>query len=116
MTHLMHACSCGGKKGSLVAEELIQAGANVSYVRKSDDMTALKFAVGSTTPQVIQALIDHGAEVDGPSGTSQTALMLAARKDDVVGKVGADAVDVDREVFCAERKRFPTVFGCTVCS
>lgn len=83
MTPLMHACLLGKTKGSRVALRLIAAGADVNYVRKGDDMTALKFAAGSCTPEVIQALIDHGADVDGPPGTDQTALMIAARSNDV---------------------------------
>ncbi|MBM3983400.1 MAG: hypothetical protein FJ304_24650 [Planctomycetes bacterium] len=82
-TPLMCACSRGKVEGSTVALRLIQAGADVRYVRKSDEMTALKFAVGSCSPKVLQALIDGGAQVDGPRGTEQTALMLAARKNNV---------------------------------
>ncbi|MCE9556651.1 MAG: ankyrin repeat domain-containing protein [Planctomycetes bacterium] len=78
MTPLMHTCSCGKAKGSRVALRLIEANANVSYVRQSDEMTALKFAVHDCKPDVIQALIDAGADVDGPPGTDQTALMIAA--------------------------------------
>jgi len=78
LTPLMFACSIGKVKGSRVALRLIEANADVTYVRKSDDMTALKFAVEDCTPDVIQALIDNGADVDGPPGTDQTALMLAA--------------------------------------
>jgi ankyrin repeat protein len=83
LTPLMCACSRGKVEGSAVALRLIEAGADVRYVRKSDEMTALKFAVGSCSPKVLQALIDHGAQVDGPRGTEQTALMLAARANDV---------------------------------
>jgi len=83
LTALMSACSIGKKKGSRVAMRLIEAGADVKYVRASDEMTALKFAVESCPAEVIQALIDHGAEVDGPRGTDQTALMLAARSNNV---------------------------------
>jgi hypothetical protein len=46
-------------------------------------MTALKFAVERSAPEVLRALIDAGAEVDGPRGTDQTALMLAARANNV---------------------------------
>jgi ankyrin repeat protein len=46
-------------------------------------MAALKFAVKRSTPKVLQALIDAGAEVDGPPETDQTALMLAARANNV---------------------------------
>lgn len=83
MTPLMQACSMGKSKGSKVALTLIEAGADVNHVRTADDMTSLKFAVGDCKPEVITALIDKGAEVDGPKGTDQTALMLAARANNV---------------------------------
>jgi ankyrin repeat protein len=83
LTPLISACSLGKVKGSRVALRLIEAGANVRYVRVADEMTALKFAVHRCPPQVIQALIDHGAEVDGPPETDLTALMIAARCNNV---------------------------------
>jgi len=83
LTPLMCACSVGKTKGSRVAMRLMEAGADVRYVRAADDMTALKFAMDTCPSQVIQALIDHGAGVDEPSGTHQTALMLAARSNNV---------------------------------
>jgi ankyrin repeat protein len=83
LTPLMSACSRGKLKGSRVAMRLIEAGANVRYVRTSDEMTALKFAVHTCSPEVIQALIDHGADVDGRPGTDLTALMIAARSHNV---------------------------------
>lgn len=83
LTPLMSACSLGLVKGSRAALRLIEAGADVRYVRAADGMTALKFAVHACPPDVIQALIDHGADVDGPPGTPQTALMLAARANNV---------------------------------
>ena len=79
MTPLMHACSRGRATGSRVALLLLEANADVNYVRQSDEMTALKFAVNECNAEVIQGLIDRGAEIDGPKGTSQTALMIAAR-------------------------------------
>lgn len=82
-TPLMNACLSGQIKGSKVAMMLIEAGADVKFVRKSDGMTALKFAVRRGTPQLIQRLIDAGASVDGPKNTDQTALILAARADNV---------------------------------
>ena len=95
LTPLMAACSLGKAKGSRVAMRLIAAGADVKYVRAADDMTALKFAAHSCPSGVIQALIDHGADVDGPGGTDQTALMIAARHNNVAAlevlvKNGAD--------------------------
>jgi len=83
LTPLMQACSIGKAKGSRVALRLIEANADVRYIRKSDEMTALKFAVKECSPEVIQALIDSGADVDGPPGTDQTALMIAARANNV---------------------------------
>jgi ankyrin repeat protein len=83
MTPLMNACSAGKVKGSKVALKLIESGANVNYVRSDDDMTALQFAVISCRPEVITALIEHGAELDGPENAEETALMLAARNNNV---------------------------------
>ena len=83
LTPLMAACSMGKTKGSKIAMRLIESGANVRFVRAADEMTALKFAVHSCPREVIQALIDHGADVDGPPGTDQTALMIAARANHV---------------------------------
>ena len=83
MTPLMAACAAGKTKGSKVALMLLRAGADATVVRAGDEMTALKFAVKHSTPEVLQALIDAGAYVDGPPGTDQTALMLAARANNV---------------------------------
>lgn len=83
MTALMNACHVGKVKGSKAALQLIAAGADVRFIRRADSMTALKFAVQDCTPEVIQTLIDRGAEVDGPADTKQTALMIAARANNV---------------------------------
>lgn len=98
LTPLMLACSKGKSKGSRIAIKLIEAGARVNYVRQSDGMTALKFAAKNATPEVIQALIDSGADIDGPPGTSQTALMLAARGNNVatLRVLVENGADVDR--------------------
>jgi len=79
MTALMQACSWGKVKGEKIAFLLMEAGANVKYIRQADEMTALKFAAKRSHPEVLQALIDRGADIDGPADTKQTALMLAAR-------------------------------------
>jgi len=79
----MSAYSRGKLKGGRVALRLIEAGADVRHIRAVDEMTALKFAVHTCPAAIIQALIDHGAEVDGPPGTEQTALMIAARANHV---------------------------------
>jgi ankyrin repeat protein len=83
MTALMIACHAGKIKGSKIALRLLQAGADATLVRPGDDMNALKFAVTCSLPEVLQALIDAGAPVDGPAGTVLTALMLAARANNV---------------------------------
>jgi ankyrin repeat protein len=83
LTPLMCACSCGGPDGSRIAMLLIEAGADVTVVRESDQMTALKFAASGCEPEIIHAIIDRGAEIDGPPSTDQTALMLAARGNNV---------------------------------
>lgn len=82
MTPLMHACSLGKVKGTRVALRLLESKPDV-IISRSDEMTALKFAVRHCGPELIQSLIDHGADVDGPAGTTQTALMLAARANNV---------------------------------
>jgi len=83
LTALMKACSRGKAKGSKIAMALINAGADVHYTRVSDSMTALKFAAKSAQPQVLQAIIDKGVDIDGPQETKQTALMLAARSGNI---------------------------------
>lgn len=83
MTPLMFACSHGKTKGLQMAKQLLHAGADVSYVRAADEMTALKFSIQGMNPEIIQLLIDHGADVDGPPNTKQTALMFAARNNNV---------------------------------
>jgi len=95
LTPLMCACSCGGACGSRIAMLLLDAGADATSLRRSDEMTALKFAANECDPEVIQALINKGAEVDGPGDTDQTALMLAARSNNlgavqVLIRCGAD--------------------------
>jgi len=83
LTPLMRACTCGKAKGSQIALLLIDSGADVRYVRKSDEMTALKNAAKNCSPEVVARLIEAGAPVDGPPGTRQTALVLAARANNV---------------------------------
>jgi ankyrin repeat protein len=95
MTALMRACSGGKVKGGRIAMRLIEAGADVRYVRAADGMTALKFAARSCAAEIVQALIDRGAEVDGPPGSALTPLMFAARNNnvpalEVLVKNGAD--------------------------
>src|SRR5436189_232987 len=70
-------------KGMKIALHLLEAGADVNYVRADDEMTALGFAVSDSRPEVVQALLARGAEVEGPPGADQTPLMLAARANNV---------------------------------
>ena len=83
LTPLMCACSNGGVRGMNIALRLIEAGADVNYVRVDDDMTAIGFAACHSQPQVVKALLRAGAAVEGPKGTDQTPLMLAARDNNV---------------------------------
>ena len=64
LTPLLGACCNGKVMGSRIAMLLIEAGANVNYVRKGDDQTALMFAAEYGTPELVQALIDHPGERD----------------------------------------------------
>lgn len=95
LSALTIACTSSRKKSIAIALLLIEAGANVNFVRESDGQTPLKFASNSSSSEVMKALIDQGADVDGPKGTDQTALMLAARSNsvervDLLIKNGAD--------------------------
>lgn len=98
LTPLMCACSWGGVAGMRIAIKLIKAGADVNYVRADDEMTALGLAASDSRPEVVQALLEHGAEVEGPPGTEQTPLMLAARKNNVeaIKLLIAAGADVNR--------------------
>ena len=67
MTPLMCACSTGKKKGSSVALKLLSQGANATYVREDDGMTAYMFALwGQCLPEVFDALKAAGAQPPGP--------------------------------------------------
>jgi ankyrin repeat protein len=81
-TPLMTACGSGSKRTTVIVLDLIQAGADLHY-GKDDEWTAMMIAAGYSNPQVVQALIDEGAPVDGPSKWRQTPLMLAARANNV---------------------------------
>lgn len=98
LTPLMCACSWGGVPGMKIAIKLIKAGPDVNYVRANDEMTALGFAACDSRPEVVQALLEHGAEVEGPPGTEQTPLMLAARHNNVeaIKLLIAAGADVNR--------------------
>lgn len=62
MTPLMYACHEGKKKGSSIVMMLMDAGADVKYIREEDDMSALSFAHwGKCSKEVINRLIELGA-------------------------------------------------------
>lgn len=63
MTPLMCACSKGKKNGSSAALLLIEAGADVGYIRAEDGMSAIKFALwGQCSNTVLEKLLALGAE------------------------------------------------------
>ena len=62
-TPLMKACNWESKKMSAVALLLIEAGADVHHVRKSDGASALSCARACAEPAVIKALKRAGAKV-----------------------------------------------------
>ncbi|MPQ69521.1 MULTISPECIES: ankyrin repeat domain-containing protein [unclassified Pseudomonas] len=62
LTPLMNACSAGKKKGSEIALLLLRAGADPTYVREGDGMSATKFALwGQCTNEVFTELLLKGA-------------------------------------------------------
>ena len=83
LTPLLVACSLGGPDGAELAMLLINEGANVHYVRAADCMDAVKFAAKICRMDVLEALLAKGALVDGMPDSDQTALMLAARANNV---------------------------------
>ena len=58
------------------------------------------FAVHNCKPEVIQALLDAGAEIDGPQGTRLTALMIAARANHVDALMVLIENGADRSLPC----------------
>ena len=63
LTPLMIACSLGKKAGSKLALMLVEAGADVTYERPGDGMTAIKFALwGNCDEAVYEALLERGAK------------------------------------------------------
>ena len=76
-TPLMRACLIGKAFGSRMALKLIQLGANVQYVRETDQASAIDSATIRAKPEVLNALIAHEAPVDGPRNSRITPLMRA---------------------------------------
>jgi ankyrin repeat protein len=64
MTPLLLACSAGKKKGSEIAMLLLRAGADATYVREEDGMSAIKFGYwgyGECSAEVFAELRARGA-------------------------------------------------------
>jgi ankyrin repeat protein len=57
--------------------------ANFYGISARSRVDALCHATANAKQDVLQALIDHGARVDGPRGSALTPLMLAARANNV---------------------------------
>lgn len=79
LTPLSIACSSSRKKGPMVAKLLIEAGADVNAMRESDGIMPILFAVNHSEPEVVQMLIDRGANPNQTlKNSGKTALMLAS--------------------------------------
>lgn len=93
VTPLMSASSYGRWR---MVELLLQAGANFDFVRLSDNATPLKFCSHTKMGyKCAELLIVAGADPNFPSHDSQSALMIAARKNrpellEILLKAGAD--------------------------
>jgi ankyrin repeat protein len=83
-TPLMAACIRGLQRGSRGALKLIELGAKVGYVRRSDGANAMEFAVTRATGEVLEALIARGAAIDGRVRDPITPLMRAAIEGNLV--------------------------------
>lgn len=69
------------QQGGPVALLLIAQGANVNV--KSEETPVLFFAVGDELPDVVAAMIDHGANLRSTDGEANTALMYAVSDDSI---------------------------------
>ncbi len=83
LTPLMIACSRGGKKGERIALLLIDSGADVLTIREADGMTAMNFASGDCSPNVLKKLVAAGCSIDGSPGAPMTPLMYAAMQGNI---------------------------------
>lgn len=81
LTPLLGACNRGGPAAEAGALALIDAGADVNARRTADGLTPLGAACGPGAAHIplLAALLDHGAAVDGPSGTDWPPLLHAAK-------------------------------------
>jgi ankyrin repeat protein len=70
------------EKAEMMARWLVGLGANVNAIRAAD-VTVLHWAVQGGSQVIIELLVDHGARVDWPPEDSLSALVLAARNNNV---------------------------------
>lgn len=76
-TPLMSACAVGGKRGDVCALALLRLGADPNVVRPDKSYALLRAAQGSGV-EVVRAMVEAGALVDGPDGARITPLHRAA--------------------------------------
>ena len=67
----------------VIIETLLKKGANPNLRDSETGETLLMFAARFSTPQVVQALIEGGADVNARTKSGQTALTLADTKDNL---------------------------------
>ena len=84
-TALMHACQQGKED---VVNILLNAGADTTISDPNGDTCLFKAISTGCKKQTLQALIDHGADVNATSRVGQTALKVACEKGNV------DAINV----------------------
>lgn len=67
----------------VIIETLLKKGANPNLADSETGETLLMFAAKYSTPEVVQALIEGGADVNARNKSGQTALTLADTKDNL---------------------------------
>ena len=67
----------------VIIETLLKKGANPNLRDSETEDTLLMSAAMYSTPEVVQALIEGGADVNARNKSGQTALMLADNKDNL---------------------------------
>ena len=67
----------------VIIETLLKKGANPNLRDQETGETLLMFAARYSTPEVVQALIAGGADVNARNKSGQTALTLADTKDNL---------------------------------
>src|SRR5205814_8312582 len=72
----LHGASVSGRFE--VADRLLRAGAEVDVTHTLDRATPLHYAVSGNQPELVELLLEHGANPDTTYGDGLTALHLAA--------------------------------------